>query len=163
MAGHSVIFSGQAYSLQGDKGRYVLPSAFRNPVKDASDGKVLCLAKHDRWDCLVGFGLSRESELAAQLQREEDAAIKRGLDFDYDTRASQLYGFARIPFDDSGRFVMPEHLAILAKLEDALFFQGGGTFFTIWNPEELYRMQAGWEGAQAACRMFVKEAKGRKA
>lgn len=164
MAGRSVIFSGQAYSLQGDKGRHVLPSAFRKAVRDASDGKILCLAKHDRWNCLVGFGLSREEDLATQLEREEDAAIKRGLDFDYDTRASQLYGFARVPFDDSGRFVMPEYLVVLARLEDALFFQGGGRFFTIWNPGELYQMATGWEGAQAACRMFAEEtaAKGRK-
>lgn len=158
MAGQSVIFSGQAFSLKGEKGRHVLPSAFRKAVRDASDGNILCLAKHDRWNCLTGFGLSRESELAAQLAREEDAAIKRGQDFDYDTRASQLYGFSRVPFDDSGRFVMPDHLALLGKLEDALYFQGGGTFFTLWNPAELYAMQSGWEGAQAACRSFEQEA-----
>lgn len=152
-----VIFSGQAFSLKGEKGRYVLPSTFRNTVKDSSDGKILCLAKHDRWNCLVGFGLSREGELAAQLQREEDSAIKRGTDFDFDTRSSQLYGFARIPFDDSGRFVMPDHLVTLGNLADALYFQGGGSFFTLWNPEEIYRMGAGWEGAQAACAMFEKE------
>lgn len=157
MAGQPVIFSGQAYSLKGEKGRYVLPSAFRSTVKDSSDGKILCLAKHDRWQCLIGFGLSRESELATQLQREEDSAIKRGLDFDYDTRASQLYGFARIPFDDSGRFVMPDHLVTLAGLDEALYFQGGGSFFTIWNPTALYGMESGWEGAQAACRMFEAE------
>lgn len=165
MAQQAVIYSGQAFSLRGEKGRHVLPAPFRNSVKQSSDGKILCLSKHERWDCLVGFGLSRESDLAAQLQREEDAAIKRGMDFDYDTRASQLYGFARIPFDDSGRFVMPDYLVTLAKLDDALFFQGGGTFFTLWNPQEMYRMEAGWEGAQAACRMFEAEnaGKGRKA
>ena len=80
-----------------------------------------------------------------------------GLDFDVETRSSQLHGFARIPFDDSGRFVMPDHLVTLAKIEDTLYFQGGGSFFTVWNPQQLYAMQAGWEAAQAACRSFEKE------
>ena len=155
--GQPVIYSGQDFSLRGEKGRYVLPSSFRNQVKTSSDGKILCLAKHDRWDCLTGFGLSRESELDAQLLREEDSAIRRGVDFDYDTRSSQLHGFARIPFDDSGRFVMPDHLVTLAGLGDALYFQGGGKFFTVWSPVALYRMGAGWEGAQAACRSLEQD------
>ena len=52
-------------------------------------------------------------------------------------RAMQLYGFAEVPFDDSGRFVMPDHLADLCAIDDALFFQAAGAFFTIWNPDEL--------------------------
>ena len=102
-------FSGQAFSPAGDKGRFVLPPLFRSAVKDASDGRVLCLDKHPRFQCLVGFGLSRMTELETQLDREEDRA---GPDFDRDTRAAQLFGFARVPFDDSGRFVLPDHLRI---------------------------------------------------
>jgi MraZ protein len=156
VVGQPVIYSGQDFSLRGEKGRYVLPSSFRNQVRDSSDGKILCLTKHDRWNCLVGFGLSREGELAAQLLREEDNAIKRGLDFDFEKRSTQLHGFARIPFDDSGRFIMPDHLITLGNLQDALYFQGGGSFFTVWNPQEIYTMGDGWEVAQAACRSFEK-------
>ena len=42
--------------------------------------------------------------------------------------------------------------ALLSAILLVLYFQGAGSFFTLWNPEELYRMGAGWEGAQAACR-----------
>ena len=145
-------YSGQGFSLKGEKGRFVLPPAFRKAVRESSEGRILCLAKHDRWNCLTGFGLSRHAEFAAQLEREEDLAIKRGEDFDRDLRAMQLYGFVEVPFDDSGRFVMPEHLAELGQLDAGVYFQGAGSFFTLWNPEELFRMGAGWEGAQAACR-----------
>jgi MraZ protein len=149
-------FSGQAFSPAGDKGRFVLPPLFRSAVKDASDGRVLCLDKHPRFACLVGFGLSRMGELETQLDREEDRA---GPDFDRDTRAAQLFGFARVPFDDSGRFVLPDHLRMLAGIDDAMFFQGGGRSFTIWNPAELMRMSDDWAAAKAACAQFQAEAR----
>lgn len=151
-------FSGQAFSPAGDKGRFVLPPLFRSAVKDSSDGKVLCLDKHPRFTCLVGFGLSRMGELEQQLDREEDRA---GPEFDRDTRAQQLFGFARVPFDDSGRFVLPDHLRMLANIGDALFFQGGGRSFTIWNPAELMNMDDAWAAAKAACSQFQAEGKGR--
>ncbi|MGN6500255.1 MAG: division/cell wall cluster transcriptional repressor MraZ [Tsuneonella sp.] len=145
-------YSGQGYTPAGDKGRYALPPLFRGAVKDSSDGKTLCLDKHARFTCLVGFGLSRVNELEAQLDREEDRAAA---DFDRDTRAAQLFGFARVPFDDSGRFVMPEHLRQLANIEGGLFFQGGGRSFTIWNPAELMKMGDDWAAAKAACANFL--------
>lgn len=151
-------FSGQAFSPAGDKGRFVLPPLFRNSVKESSDGKILCIDNHPRFTCLVGFGLSRMSELETQLEREEDRA---GPDFDRDTRAQQLFGFARVPFDDSGRFVLPDHLRMLAKIDDALFFQGGGRNFTIWNPAELMKMPDEWAAAKAACAQFLAEGKGK--
>lgn len=154
-------YSGQAYSLAGDKGRFVLPPAFRKAVKESSGGnRVLCLAAHDRFDCLIGFGLSRSQQLNTQLEREEERAIRLGLaDFDRDVRAQQLFGFEQLPFDDSGRFVMPEHLRDLGKIGDGLYFQGAGDFFFIWNPGELGKMDAAWKGAQASCAKLVSAAK----
>lgn len=151
-------YSGQAFSPMGDKGRFVLPPLFRKAVKESSEGRILCLAKHERWNCLTAFGLSRRIELEAQLNREESIAIERDRDFDRDLRAMQLFGFIEVPFDDSGRFVMPDHLASLAKIGDGLYFQGAGRFFTIWNPAELAGMGEGWESAQAACDNLVAEA-----
>lgn len=154
-------YSGQAYSPAGDKGRFVLPPAFRKAVKESSgSNRVLCLAAHDRFDCLIGFGLSRTQQLTAQLEREEERAIRLGLaDFDRDVRAQQLFGFEQLPFDDSGRFVMPEHLRDLGKIGDGLYFQGAGDFFFIWNPDELGKMDAAWKGAQASCAKLVSAAK----
>ncbi len=150
-------YSGQGFSLRGEKGRYVLPPIFRKAVKDSSEARILCLAKHERWNCLVGFGLSRRLELEAQLDREERIAIERDRDFDRDLRAMQLFGFAEIPFDDSGRFVMPDHLAGLGQLDEDIYFQGAGSFFTLWNPDQLYAQGDGWEGAQAACRALASD------
>ncbi len=157
-------YSGQAWSPAGDKSRYVLPPLFRKAVKESSDARVLCLAKHPTWNCLSGFGLSRKDELEKQLDREEEIAVRLEKEFDRDTRASQLFGFVELPFDDSGRFVMPDHLRTLGGIEDGLFFQGGGRFFTLWNPRELMNMGDEWAAAKAACEALVAEAeaKGRK-
>lgn len=158
-------YSGQGFSLQGDKSRFVLPPQFRKTVKESSGGsKVLCLAKHERWKCLTGFGLSRRDDFAAQLDREEEMAARLDKPFDRDMRSMQLYGFVEVPFDDSGRFVIPDHLARLAGLGDQLYFQGAGAFFMIWGPDHLGAMGEGWEGAQSACTDLVAEAlaKGRK-
>ncbi len=157
-------YSGQAYSPAGDKGRFVLPPLFRKAVKEASGSRILCLSKHERWNCLTGFGLSRKDELEAQLEREEERATRRDQDFDYDLRASQLFNFVEVPFDESGRFVMPEYIRGLGKIDDGLYFQGAGRFFTIWNPAELSQMGDQWESAQAACASLVAEAaaKGRR-
>ncbi len=152
MDSKAVSFSGQDFSLQGEKGRFVLPTEFRKAVREASGGeRVLCLAKHERWACLTGFGLSRETALEAQIDREERVAVERALDFDRELRSTQLFGFSKLAFDDSGRFILPDHFIKLARLGDRLFFQGAGNFFMIWNPAELAAMGAGWEGAQAAC------------
>lgn len=154
-------YSGQAYSPAGDKGRFVLPPAFRKAVKDSSGGsRTLCLAAHDRFDCLIGFGLSRTEKLNEQLEREEERAIRLGLaDFDRDVRAQQLFGFEQLPFDDSGRFVMPEHLKDLGKIGDGLYFQGAGDFFFVWNPVQLAEMGNEWKGAQASCTKLVAAAR----
>lgn len=164
MAQGAFTYSGQGFSLQGDKGRFVLPPQFRKTVRESSEGaKTLCIAKHDRWKCLTGFGLSRSAEFEAQLDREEEKATKLGAEFDRDLRSMQLYGFSEVPFDESGRFVIPEHLMKLAGLTDQLYFQGAGQFIMIWSPNELNTMGAGWEGAQAACASLQADGgKGRK-
>lgn len=164
MAQGAFTYSGQGFSLQGDKGRFVLPPQFRKTVKESSEGaKTLCIAKHDRWKCLTGFGLSRTAEFDAQLDREEELAARTGKMFDRDMRSMQLYGFTEIPFDDSGRFVIPEHLMKLAGLTDQLYFQGAGAFIMIWSPEQLGEMGEGWEGAQATCASLqASNEKGRK-
>lgn len=163
-AGKPIMYSGQGFSLIGEKGRFVLPPDFRKAVRDSGQGeRVLCLAKHPRWKCLTGFGLSRVEEFESELNREEGIALERGLDFDRDLRAQQLYGFARVPFDDSGRFVLPERFFKLGGLSDAVFFQGGGKMFTIWNPAELAKMGGGWEDAQEACADLAAQAQSGKA
>ncbi len=163
-AARAVRYSGQEFSPLGEKGRFVLPSDFRKAVRDSSGGeRILCLTKHARWKCLTAFGLSRGDELLAELDREERVATERGLDFDRDQRQLQLFGYSKVSFDDSGRFIMPERYLKLSGITTGAFFQGGGNSFTIWSPDELAKMGAGWEDAQEACAEYMAKAESARA
>lgn len=163
MAERPFSFYGVGYSSRGEKGRFVLPPTFRKLVKEASLGsRILCLNKHERWPCLTGFGTSRRNFIDEQVDKEEATALARGTAFDRDLRYGQLSGFLDVPFDESGRFVFPDYLAALAGLEDDVFFNGNGPFFTIWNPAALAKMGTGWEAMQAACTALASESRGKR-
>lgn len=140
MAGQPFIYSGQGFSLQRDKNRFVLPNVLRATVRDSSGKDQLCVAKHPEWKCLVGFGMSRVAEFEGQLDREQDRADAAGRPFNRDKRAMALYTYQQVPFDGSGRFVVPDALAALAGIGEQIFFQGMGRSFTLWAPEELYKL-----------------------
>ena len=114
--------------------------------------------QHHKLPCLVGFGLSRAEAFADQIMHEERVALERAAPFDADERAAQLYGFMRTKFDESGRFIMPEHLSEQAQIGDVLYFHGGGANFTIWAPDILFAMGAGWDSAKATCRALMADA-----
>ena len=158
MAGRPTGYRGQGFSLRGEKGRYVLPPAFRKVFADNGDDRVLCIAKHEKYPCLIAFGLSRSDTFEDMLDKEEDSAIRRGVEYDRDLRSMQLWGFSEIPFDTSGRFILPDHLAELGGLADGIYFQGGGQFLALWDPERLYAMGDGLEGAKATCRTMAADA-----
>lgn len=152
-------YSGQGFSLRGEKGRYVLPPSFRKTIAPTDDDpRILCLANHDRWSCLTGFSRARTQAFPAQLDREEESALRLGREFDREMRSMQLWTFTEIPFDASGRFVLPDHMADLGAIAEGICFLGGGDNFTMWNPERLYDMGAGWEGPQAICRKLAGDA-----
>ena len=156
-------YSGQGFSPRGDKGRYVLPPAFRNAIAPTDkDPRTLCLVKHDRWNCLSGFGLARTETFDMQIGREEDNALRLGKEFDRELRETQLWSFTEVSFDASGRFILPDHLAELCAIDAGICFLGGSQSFTLWAPKQLYRMGAGWEGQQALCRKLEADAKGKR-
>lgn len=156
MADQPFIYNGQGFSLQRDKNRFVLPNVFRATVRGSSGRDVVYLTMHDRWPCLIGFGESRIKEFAQELEKMQDIALRSGnSDFDADKLASDIYASYDVPFDSSGRFVLPEDLAALGGVEGQLYFRGNGRFFTAWAPDQLYTMDESWRMAQTACRSLA--------
>jgi len=152
MAARPYSYNGQGFSIQRDKNRFVLPAAFRSTLRESSGKAVVCLARHDRWKCLVGFGWSRVDEFPDLIDKEEERAIRAGREYDAEKRAFDLHKFYEVPFDGSGRFILPDDLVTLGKIGDQLYFQGAGQFFTAWAPGQLEEMGGGWEDAQLSCR-----------
>ena len=150
-------------SPKGDKDRYVLPASFRRTVTESSAGKnLLLVAKHEKWDCLIGYGESRRDGLLDQIDREEQLAATARQPFDRDMRYFQLFDCTEITFDNSGRFIIPAHLRKLVGITGTIFFQGAGPFFTLWSPDVLAAQQGPqWASAQAACASMVEGEPGR--
>jgi len=157
MARQPLIYRGQGFSLRRDKNRFVLPNQFRGTVRESSGDKpILCLSKHDKWPCLVGFGLSRVDEFEDIIAEERQFAMQAGQPFDRDALAMTLYNYHEIPFDGSGRFVLPEDLTVLGGVEDQLYFQGAGRYFFVFSPKELQALtDPFWRGAQVSCATLV--------
>jgi len=151
VASRPFIYSGQDFSLQRGKNRFVLPVPFRSVLKASSGGLTVCLGKDENLDCIVGFGLSRKDEMVARFDAEEAAALEKGLPFDAVRRGMTLFSVVDVKFDDSGRFILPDSVKKAAKIVDQLYFHGAGRFFTAWNPDVLASMGEGWEGAKAIC------------
>jgi len=155
------IYTGNGLSQKGDKGRFILPPDLRKQVRDASEGlNKLCLARHHKWDCLIGFGTTRTLEFHDVLERERQDAKDRGdAEWDYDTRSQQLFGFETVPFDESGRFLIPDYLLDLGAIGDRIYFQGGGGFIMLWDPERLETMGDAFAQAKATCRAHLSAGK----
>lgn len=156
MAAQAINYKGQGLSLLRDKNRFVLPNCFRSTLRESSGGNVVCLASHDRWPCLIGFGRSRVDNFKAELDELRDNALRAGrTDFDGELLADAIMSALEVPFDDSGRFVLPAELAGIGNISDTLYFRGNMNFFTVWSPDNLYAMGDAWKVAQVACQTLV--------
>jgi MraZ protein len=152
-------YSGQGFSLRGGGDRFVLPPDMRNPISEASGERVLCVAKHESWPCLIGFGTDRVSRFEEILDDLEDKAIRAGKDFDRAMRSAKMWSFKRLNFDASGRFIFTSTLTELGRIKDELYFHGVGQVITIWNPDVLLGLGEEFEIFQVYCRQEMAEAR----
>ena len=156
--GGTIRYSGPGFSLLGDKSRFVLPPKFRKMLKDSNGGsKTLYIDKHPFFPCLIGFGEPYQAMLEAEVGSDSADARTRAM------RQMQFFAFDDVPFDDSGRFVMPRHMMDLVGISDAVYFHGNGPMFSMWDPQTLL----GLDGehlvtAQAHCASLLAASKARK-
>ncbi len=151
-------FSGQGFSLRGEKGRYVLPAEMRNPLATASGERVLCVGRHESWPCLVGFGTDRTQHFEEILNEQRDEARANGDKFDRALRSGQLWSFKKHAFDASGRFVLNPSSVKLGKIEDRIYFHGIGDVITMWNPDILMGLGDEFDFFKVYCEQEMEEA-----
>jgi len=155
-------YGGQGFSLRGEKDRFVLPPKLRNPLAEQSGERTLCIGPHVNWPCMIGFGVDRKLRFDSILDREEAKATSLGHVFDRDEMMMQLWDFEEVPFDASGRFVMPGSVSEVGDIGDAIYFQGMGDYFAIWVPDILFAQEGkAFASPKAKCRaeMAAAEAK----
>lgn len=152
-------FSGQDFALQRDKNRFVLPSQFRKALKarNQDSAATMLLMKHNVYECLIGFADDHIARLNAQIDREEELASRSGRDFDRFKRSVEVHAYVSVPFDGSGRFVLPDRLSKLAKVDGQVFFNGAGDFFTMWARDEVGKLDDSWANIKDACESLAEQ------
>jgi MraZ protein len=159
-----VRYRGQEVTLKSGTDRFVLPPEIRKLVRQSSaNDRILCLQPHPELPCLVGFGLSREEELEAQIDKEEANAIALGQGYNRLKRQTELFGFLTFPFDDSGRFVLPSTFIKHAGITDRLYFQGAGPEFLVFNPDAVFKLSDEWAHLKIGCEGALERVKPAKA
>jgi len=130
----------RGYGLQGidGKGRVAIPAQMRLTIERNSPDSKILIDPHAVDPCLTAADLGWSDLLMAQLQRDEERALDAGQPFDRHNSARNAFGRGdSVPFDSSGRFILPPFLRMKAKLENLAFFVGAGNTFEIWNPQVL--------------------------
>jgi len=159
MAAAQPSFSGQDFSLQRDKNRFVLPPQFRKALKARNEdgGATMLLMKHSEYECLIGFADDHVASLNARIDREEELAARNGKDFDRFKRSMEVHAYIPVPFDGSGRFVLLDRLRKQAKIVEGAFYNGAGDFFTMWAREEVARLDDSWANIKEACESLAEQ------
>lgn len=128
-------FQGFSLSAIDGKGRVAMPSAMRQAVEKNSGEERLVIAKHPKDPCLIGYGRDHLENAHQRLEARDGQRVAAGEEQDFNAKRRTFALTEVVPFDKSGRFVMPEFFAARAKLDDLAMFIGLGDTFEIWNPE----------------------------
>jgi MraZ protein len=129
-------FQGSALNAVDAKGRLSVPAFVRSVIERGSDSRAIVVGAHEVAPCLTAYGRNYARNLFADLERRRLAEEDRGgtLDEHY-ARARRLFGMTEdVPYDTSGRIVLPPMMRRKGRIEDLALFVGIGGIVEIWNP-----------------------------
>lgn len=135
-------YQGKGVGLVDDKGRVAIPNTLRAslarnaPREDGKDGGSVIVAPHPKLPCLIAYDPAFLPILKARLDERERAREARGAGVDYGSKTRGAAG-EQVPFDGSGRFILPGFERSYAGIEDVAFFHGSFDWIEIWDPRAL--------------------------
>ncbi len=135
-------YQGDGIGLVDDKGRVAIPSALRTilaanaPKANGKDGGTIVIGAHQKSRCLVAYDPGFLDIMAARLDRREAEHTGADGEFDYNIKRRATSGEA-VPFDGSGRFIMPAFPRFHAGIGVHAFFYGVFDYIEIWDPKTL--------------------------
>ena len=130
------LFQGSALNAVDAKGRVSVPSFLRSVIERRGDARAIVLAKNDNFSCLSAYDPAyaalRHEKLERLLEKQEtDPAAE----LDYARRTMMAFGATEeVPYDSSGRIIVPPMMRKKGRLEELALFIGVGETFQIWNP-----------------------------
>ena len=132
-------YQGHGIGLVDDKGRVAIPSALRAtlqanaPRADGKDGGTIVIGPHEANDSLVAYDPAFVEILASRLDAHEAQHTGADGSYDYNYPRRVMAGEA-VPFDGSGRFIMPGFPRFHANIGTYAFFYGNNNLIEIWDP-----------------------------
>ncbi len=157
------IFQGYALQLVDDKGRVAIPAALRGTLfsrlpggTDPKEAMQVVVGLHESERCLIAFdeaySLARFTELEARAiaQAGPDGAPRHDI-----IRAGMAV--ETLPFDASGRFILPGFPRKRARISRYAFFMGMGRHFEIWDPATMMESDQVSADMKEAAAYFLEE------
>lgn len=130
------LFNGSALTAVDAKGRLSVPAFIRGVIERRSDAKAVVIGGHEIDPCLTAYdrGYARILYLENERRRlkEEEAG---GIPEAHYARARRTFGLTEdVPYDSSGRIILPPMIRRKGQIDDLALFVGAGGTFEIWNP-----------------------------
>ena len=133
------LFQGSALNAVDAKGRVSVPAFLRSVIERRGDAKTIVLAKHESFPCLSAYDPAYAALKHAKLERLlEKEETNPDAQLEYQQR--NLMAFAateEVPYDSSGRIVLPPMMRRKGGIEELALFLGTGETFQVWNPQLL--------------------------
>ncbi len=152
------VFKG--YALQGidGKSRVALPAPMRLIVEREGGEPKLTLTDDRKRGCLRASDKGWANRLYDRTSADAERSLDAGREIDRDEIGSSALGpLDDVPFDGSGRFILPPFLKDKGKLTTLAFFWGAGDSIEIWNPETLLADPNADEGKKERCAWLMAE------
>ena len=130
------LFNGSALNAVDAKGRLSIPAFIRGVVERRSDAKAIVIGAHEVDPCLTAYdrGYARHLHIENERRRLLEEG-RGGGDSTHFRRARRTFGLTEdVPYDPSGRIIMPPMMRRKGRIEDLALFVGVGGTFEIWNP-----------------------------
>ncbi len=131
------LFQGSALNSVDAKGRVSVPAFLRSVIERRGQTRTIVLAKHDNFQALSAYDPAYAALKHAKLERlAEKQETDPAADLDYARRTMMAFGATEeVPYDSSGRIVLPTMMRSKSGIEDLALFIGVGETFQLWNPK----------------------------
>ena len=131
------LFQGSAVNAVDAKGRVSVPAFLRSVIERRGDARTIVLAKHDSFTALSAYDPAYAALKHAKLERLlEKQETDPTAEMDYARRSMMAFGATEeVPYDSSGRIILPPMMRRKGQIEDLALFVGVGETFHIWNPK----------------------------
>lgn len=155
-------YQGKGIGLVDDKGRVAIPNALRStlarnaPRADGKDGGTVIIAPHPEYRCLIAYDPAYELEVIADVAAREAEALAQSGKRDWSI-AARASATEALPFDGSGRFIMPAFERRYARIEGAAFFHANFHVIMIWSPKVLLETEGFDPFLKEACEWACEE------